>query len=414
MAKFNFSIVIIIAMLMAGFSSAATYYIDYAYGNNSNSGTSSSSAWKTIAKVNSFTFKPGDKILFKRGSTWNETLTIKQNGSSSYPITYGSYGSGNLPVISGSSSRSHGIYMDGRYYIIIKEFNIKNTTHGSVRIKRSKYVTVTNNEMYITGRAGVFIEESSNCRVVKNKMTTPSTSYNVQTDGIYAQRNSNNTYDGNNIVISNQHTSQHCDAIQFFYETSAVVKNNYVEQKNTKTGNAHGIYCSENYGTFILYNNIGYGMYTASSLMKFKNSNTSGKVQMIGNTIYGGKGGLVQTNDAYLIFKNNIIVSTGTNPVVYFEKTISSKSNVNYNLYKRSGSGGYLVYYKGTSYSLSKWKSAGYEGNSIEADPKFVSISNKNFALQSTSPAINKGVNLSSPFNVDKIGTSRPYGAGAI
>jgi parallel beta-helix repeat protein len=412
MKKLSLIAVLVITILLSSFTMAATYYVDRVNGRDSNSGTSTSSPWKTIAKVNSFTFKPGDNILFRRGIIWYEQLTVKQSGTSSAAITFGAYGSGSAPVIDGSQSRLHGVYMKGRAYIVIRDLKIQNTKHGAVRVDASKYITVRDNEMYVNSRAGVFIQESNNCLIRGNRMTTPATEFNVQTDGIYAQRNSFNTYDGNNIVISNRHKDQHCDAIQFFQETSATVKNNYVEQNNSKGGNAQGIYCSENHGTFRIFNNIGYGMSTTSSLIKFTNSSSTytGRAEIIGNTLYGGRGALVQSNDPNLIFKNNIIVTTGSLPLVSFARTLSSTSNINNNLYKRSGSGSTVVVYKGSGYTISKWRSAGFDRSGMEADPRFVSISSKDFKLTSSSPALNKGVNLSSPFNIDRVGTKRPYG----
>jgi parallel beta-helix repeat protein len=410
MLKLRFAAVLVVTILFSSLSWAATYYVDVVNGRDSNSGTSVSSPWKTIAKVNSFTFRAGDNIYFKRGLTWKEQLTVKQSGTSSAPITFGAYGTGNRPVIDGSLSRIHGVYMNGRAYVIIRDLKIQNTKHGAVRIDGSRYITVRDCEMYVNGRAGVFIQSSSNCLIRGNKMSTPATEYNVQTDGIYAQRNSYNTYDNNHIVISNRHKDQHCDAIQFFQETSATIKNNYVEQNNTKGGNAQGIYCSENTGTFRIFNNIGYGMYTTSSLIKFKNTSSyTGRSEIIGNTLYGGKGALLQTNDPNIIFKNNIVVTTASAAPVSFERTLNSKSNVNYNLYKRYGTGSSVVVYKGSGYKLSSWKSAGFDSRGIEADPRFSSISSKNFTLTSSSPALNKGVNLSSPFNIDRVGTARPY-----
>ncbi|WP_439699181.1 hypothetical protein ACFGVS_14730 [Mucilaginibacter sp. AW1-7] len=77
-----------------------TYYIDPA-GNDSNNGLSPGAAWKTIAKVNSFALKPGDRILLKRGGTWHERLTPSFSGSVESPILISSYGNGAMPLISG-------------------------------------------------------------------------------------------------------------------------------------------------------------------------------------------------------------------------------------------------------------------------------------------------------------------------
>ena len=46
---------------------SATYYVDAKNGNDGNSGTSPTSAWKSLEKVGGFQFQPGDAVLFKRG-----------------------------------------------------------------------------------------------------------------------------------------------------------------------------------------------------------------------------------------------------------------------------------------------------------------------------------------------------------
>jgi hypothetical protein len=56
-----------------------TYYVDAASGSDTNSGTSESAAWKTIAKVSGISFAPGDRILFKRGGIWREELQLGIN-----------------------------------------------------------------------------------------------------------------------------------------------------------------------------------------------------------------------------------------------------------------------------------------------------------------------------------------------
>lgn len=82
------------------------YYVDATNGNDSYSGTSPESAWKTIFKINNYDFSPGDSILFKRGETWREKLMITNSGTSSNPITYSAYGSGAKPKLLGSTERN--------------------------------------------------------------------------------------------------------------------------------------------------------------------------------------------------------------------------------------------------------------------------------------------------------------------
>ncbi|MEZ5104291.1 MAG: T9SS type A sorting domain-containing protein [Draconibacterium sp.] len=98
------------------FSVNATVYYVSNSGNDSNSGTSESQPWQTLTKVNGFYFKPGDQILFKRGNTWNGTITVSGSGSSGSPITYGAYGSGEKPKIYGSEVISGWTKHSGNIY----------------------------------------------------------------------------------------------------------------------------------------------------------------------------------------------------------------------------------------------------------------------------------------------------------
>jgi hypothetical protein len=94
------------ATTAAARTGATTYYVDATNGNDNNSGTSPSSAWQTVFKVNSFEFSPGDSVLFKRGEVWRERLVINSSGSPNNPITFGAYGTGNKPSLLGSVERN--------------------------------------------------------------------------------------------------------------------------------------------------------------------------------------------------------------------------------------------------------------------------------------------------------------------
>jgi parallel beta-helix repeat protein len=52
--------------------------------------------------VNTSTFNPGDSILFESTCTWREQLTVPSSGSAGSPITFGVYGTGAQPIISGA------------------------------------------------------------------------------------------------------------------------------------------------------------------------------------------------------------------------------------------------------------------------------------------------------------------------
>ena len=81
-------------------ANATTYYISND-GNDSNSGTDASSPWQTINRLNSASLSAGDNVLFRRGDTFYGSIVASNSGRSGSPVTYGAYGSGNKPVITG-------------------------------------------------------------------------------------------------------------------------------------------------------------------------------------------------------------------------------------------------------------------------------------------------------------------------
>ena len=82
---------------------AATYYVS-PNGSDSNAGTSASSAWRTIDRVNQLgsSLQGGDQVLFQRGGVYRGKLVIMNSGSTGNPIVVGAYGQGDDPVIAGS------------------------------------------------------------------------------------------------------------------------------------------------------------------------------------------------------------------------------------------------------------------------------------------------------------------------
>ena len=90
---------ITLLLLLVQFIYGTDYYISSSSGNDTNNGTSPSSPWQTLAKIQNSNFSPGDHILLKRGDIWNETFKINSNGTISQPIIISSYGTGGVPMV---------------------------------------------------------------------------------------------------------------------------------------------------------------------------------------------------------------------------------------------------------------------------------------------------------------------------
>ena len=100
-------------------ASAATFYVDssvtdthvasatpdFTNYNHTDftTGSGSDSVFKTIGDINAFSaLAAGDQVLFRKGQTWREQLTVPSSGSAGSLITFGAYGSGAQPVFNGA------------------------------------------------------------------------------------------------------------------------------------------------------------------------------------------------------------------------------------------------------------------------------------------------------------------------
>jgi parallel beta-helix repeat protein len=102
MKRLIIALLIILSPCLAG---AATYYVDNCdvTGNDANNGTATGTPWLTIHQVNTHaSLAAGDSVLFRRGCTWREQLTVPTSGSAGTPIIIGAYGTGVNPIINGS------------------------------------------------------------------------------------------------------------------------------------------------------------------------------------------------------------------------------------------------------------------------------------------------------------------------
>ncbi|MFZ7947070.1 OmpL47-type beta-barrel domain-containing protein [Neobacillus sp. 19] len=77
------------------------YYVDATNGDDANDGLSQQSPWKSLEKVSSTTFQPGDKILLKSGEKWTGSLHPLGSGTAEKPIILDKYGEGSKPLIEG-------------------------------------------------------------------------------------------------------------------------------------------------------------------------------------------------------------------------------------------------------------------------------------------------------------------------
>ena len=106
---------------------AATYHVDPA-GNDDNDGKSTAKPWRSLNKVNSTTFAPGDKIVFKAGGIWTGQLHPLGSGASGNPIVINRYGTGAKPIINGpGTNASAGVLLLNQSYWEINNLEVTNS-----------------------------------------------------------------------------------------------------------------------------------------------------------------------------------------------------------------------------------------------------------------------------------------------
>jgi hypothetical protein len=96
--KTAFYLIICLA-LISNASFATNYYVSSS-GDDNNTGTSTSTPWQTLGKLDTIEFQAGDVIHFNRGDKWLGRFKLTESGTPDNPIRFTAYGKGALPKLS--------------------------------------------------------------------------------------------------------------------------------------------------------------------------------------------------------------------------------------------------------------------------------------------------------------------------
>jgi hypothetical protein len=206
----------------------ATYYVDDASGHDAASGTSPATAWKSLNKVNRTSLKPGDRVLLKRGSVFNEQLRATWNGSASEPIVIDAYGSGPAPVI--QNQHDGNIRVTGSY-LSIGNLTTTNSpaSYGAVdpaspvqpvgwvvgiNLVGAHHVTIHNMTITHEAVAVAFTQSTHDNRVLNSQLVNNDGAWKPSTDqngirggtGVLLEGTNNeigqNTFSGNSTLVN--------------------------------------------------------------------------------------------------------------------------------------------------------------------------------------------------------------------
>lgn len=407
-------------------------------GNDGNGGTDPiTDAWLTIDHAADTV--SANTIIYVYEGTYAERVTMATSGGSGTEIIF-EVNSGDTVTCQGFtiqasyvevdgfridgtgvftcnwSATDYGVAIWGSYtYVELRNLYITKNGHaGIIMLKGSTYCTVDSCEMYQCGVAGI------DCRgdyhtITNNEVHDPRCAPCDFEDmnGMYFHGD-NLVFRGNyihNLSFSNNPTySPHADGFQTWADANRNEATNCVFEKNilnipyyiSDTGCSTS-WMLEDAVSVLIKNNIIIAFRGVNALT----INASGVIKVLNNTFVGDLDfntsyfpwALDARNSNDLEFKNNIILEQ---PYAVYMSTGSSGFDEEYNCTYNSDES--TPAYQGDAPDVTDlW----------ETDPKVVNIggtSAEDYKLNSDSPCINAGVNLSGTVDDDYDGISRPKG----
>ncbi|MEN9327701.1 MAG: hypothetical protein RI947_509 [Candidatus Parcubacteria bacterium] len=424
MVQYVIRLIFVLMLFLLSTSSAhaagTTYYIDCAGGNDTNAGSTQTTAWKTLGKANTATLQPGDALLLKRGCIWSGRLTAKWKGTQAAPITIGAYGSGNMPAIqTDSSTSSSRVEISGNYQIIenldIKTIGAKtdpgckNQTIGyfvGFNFTGSSSYNILRNSKSSYHTIGVHITDNSHHNKILNNEIfmnsvmnhlTPDSSPDLGAWGMDLKGDDNeiayNYFHDNNGWCAYDFSIKPGNAIEIYNADRSYIHHNKVVNDRVFSEVGHdGTHTSDD--NIWAYNSYYSTTPTSRFLVLHGPDNAFGPVlrsKIYNNSVYlpGVNSTGIGGGDAATTVKNNILIATShiTNTGVY-----TQTNNIFW-----SPNGTPLVNKLGTS--------------DKKADPQYVNPGSGDLHIKSTSPAINAGVNSGLNITSDLEGNKVPNGA---
>ena len=373
-------------------ASSATFYVSTA-GNDANDGRTPSSPWKTVAKVNSSTFNPGDSILFKRGDVWigrallPKGVIVPTNGTADNPITFGAYGTGSQPVFDWQlDGYGRGFQVQGRHWIVIEGIEIRKFSWGIYIADFSSNITIRDCEIHQTGSGSLRLQNNvQNILIERNRLHH--TGLTSVGEGIYVGTNQNQ-WEGNP-----DRTSKVTIRNNTIYNTPG-------EAVELKAGTRH---C-------LVENNIIHTtpMGIAAAPDAHDPQPAQDNLHVIkGNRIYNLTGKSNGGNPPYGIavnlrtdvFQNIIYAGEGVGIYILDDKGDGRLRKIYNNTIHNQKVQGIRIN-TGANVDLQNnllWANGG--SGMLSHDPIFLDPPNGDFRLRSGSPAIDVGVDVGLPFN---------------
>ena len=398
-------------------ASGATYYVDCAEGDDGNHGTSQAAAWKTMAKANSASLAPGDRLRFKRDCSWTGPLDASWRGTASQPIVISSYGSGELPKI--QDGYSSNVRISGSYLILENlhvtmssppnpDPNCKNqpvgwkagfsfqdgAAHNTVQYSKATKLAI-----------GIFFSgDTHNNKALNNTITNNHVVWELAPTrtlgamGILLQGDSqevgHNYFAGNKTICTYTGTIE-SNSIELYAATNSTIHHNtsYGDRVFSEMGSSPSVRSENNTYAYNLHvTSLSDPYYGARFIVTRGWNHAHGPVlgtKVYNNTVYhtgsGSKGVVCELCGEKILALDSNILWVNREPFSS-DGPFEERNNIFWD-----GNGSPLLNVYGFALS----------NTSQISDPQFVDAKNGNFNLKANSPAVNKGTRVSAKAGFD-------------
>jgi hypothetical protein len=452
------------ALALAPTASAATYYIDYAAGVDTNNGTAMATSWKRHPAMKGFagtyTHRAGDTFVFKGGVTWpvaNYPWNITQSGANGTPDLYTTNrswfagASFAQPVFDDGSAHPGGVgllHATNARYLTFNDLAFTKCGASQVAdqdkclvFENTSDITLTNNTFTTYSWIAVYFvftdgASHSNFNFTGNDWSH--TSGAIWFASAAANTNMHNVNYSNNafhdfasqigggvhgdgalhfFVIPHNDSTQYADNVTFcgnrFYGDfrnsfgggGAMTAFFFVE------GGLSGLLCNND----MSFSPVQPNMFDGLIVLAARGNSHADNLQIYNNSMTNiganSMSAAIHIVEGYkrITLKNNI--ASGMSYPVYVEDAagVGPTFVSDYNLW--NGTSGQLVF--GSAFqSHAQWQAAGRDTHGVlGVDPGWVAAPG-NQLLKAGSPAIAKGLNLASlnlgPVSLDRAGAVRP------
>ncbi|HYR90296.1 MAG TPA: right-handed parallel beta-helix repeat-containing protein [Terriglobia bacterium] len=425
-------------------TAGTVYYVNVATGNDANGGTSTA-PWRTIQKAAN-TLRPGETVTVS-GGTYNERVLVSISGTSGNLITFQAQGT---VVMLGFRVQASYIKVNGFEIANLPYVHHTNRSTGAGIYVSGNNNQISNNYVHQTPAAAIYLNSSgtSGNLISGNRVVS-----GVEC-GIFVQ-GSNNLIVSNDVSHTRSVEGSDADGIRFF-GTGNIIRKNYVHDivEAESPGQSPHIDAIQTWGPadnitfeqniFDIQGDQMQGSMISISINPVQNLTFRNNIFINGSrsawgpaiNIMGYSGSSLGSTVYNVTVVNNTFIRTGGNDLTYcvvLHDGVQNATVMNNAFYNCGGRDFSYVstnaFYGGTTSGITFRNNSVFTTDGVAPaggpnpndlwmlDPRFASISGRNFHLQSVSPLINRGATVSQVAN-DYDGVARPqdtvYDIGAF